>query len=409
MRRNRIAVVTMGVKLGYETKGYTRFLSVCQTLCNAGFDVDLITTSFQHWEKEQRDLRAFPYDMYDFGVAFIDEPGYKRNIDLKRLKSHAIAAQNLSTYFETGPRYDLIYCEIPPNDVALAAAKYAEAHSIPFVADINDLWPEAMRMVFDVPLISDFLYSGIAHDASEVYKRVSAVVGTSNEYAARPLTDCDNSIERITVYVGNDLDEFDAGVEKYSPEIEKFDGEFWVTYAGTLGKSYDIETMIKAVDLLNDNGYEDVKVMVLGDGPDAKRLVNLAQSLECNTEFLGYMPYPEMAAFLSKSDVLVNSLVKKAPQSIVTKIGDYLAAGHPMINTCSSNEFRSKVENDGFGINVEPEDPTLLAGAIASLYENPEACRQMGERARKISESQFDRKVSYLKIAELVDRTIMRH
>ena len=41
--------------------------------------------------------------------------------------------------------YDLIYCEVPPNDVALAAAKYAKKKGIPFVSDINDLWPEAMR------------------------------------------------------------------------------------------------------------------------------------------------------------------------------------------------------------------------------------------------------------------------
>ena len=38
---NRVAVITMGVKLGHETKGYTRFLSVCQALRAAGFDVDL--------------------------------------------------------------------------------------------------------------------------------------------------------------------------------------------------------------------------------------------------------------------------------------------------------------------------------------------------------------------------------
>ena len=49
-----------------------------------------------------------------------------------------------------------------------------------------------------------------------------------------------------------------------------------------------------------------------------------------------------MAAYLAKSDILVNSFVKKAPQSIVTKIGDYLAAGKPMINTCMSPEFRQK-------------------------------------------------------------------
>ena len=75
-----------------------------------------------------------------------------------------------------------------------------------------------------------------------------------------------------------------------------------------------------------------------------------------NVEFVGYAPYGKMAAYLKQSDVLVNSFVKKAPQSIVTKIGDYLAAGKAMINTCMSPEFREKVEADGFGVNIMPED-----------------------------------------------------
>ena len=87
-----------------------------------------------------------------------------------------------------------------------------------------------------------------------------------------------------------------------------------------------------------------------------------------------------MTAYLAKSDILVNSFVKKAPQSIVTKIGDYLAAGKPMINTCMSPEFRNKVEHDGFGINIMPEDVNVLADAIEKLYEDEAGRTEMGKR-----------------------------
>ena len=50
----KVAVITMGVRLDDE-KGYTRFRSVCEFLADAGYEVDLITTTFQHWEKAQRD------------------------------------------------------------------------------------------------------------------------------------------------------------------------------------------------------------------------------------------------------------------------------------------------------------------------------------------------------------------
>ena len=40
----KIAVITMGVRLNQE-KGYTRFRYICEFLADAGYEVDLITTT----------------------------------------------------------------------------------------------------------------------------------------------------------------------------------------------------------------------------------------------------------------------------------------------------------------------------------------------------------------------------
>lgn len=403
----RIAIITMGVKLNHEN-GYTRFRFLAEFLTEKGYQVDLITTSFQHWAKEQRDLDAVMREQYPFKLRFIQEPGYKKNIDLRRIWSHRIAAKNLKKMLETDGAYDLIYCEIPPNDVALAAVKYAKEYQIPFVVDVNDLWPEAMHMVIDIPVISNILFAPLQRDAENVYRLCSGVVGTSDEYADRPFKKERRDIPKRTVYVGNELQVFDAGVEEYRQEVKKSEDEFWVTYAGTIGTSYDIRTMIFAADELKKAGYEHICVKILGGGPLKEELETLAGTLSGNVEFVGYAPYEKMAAYLKKSDVLVNSFVKKAPQSIVTKIGDYLAAGKPMINTCSSPEFRSKVEKDGFGINIEAEDKCVLAKAILDLYTDEVGCKRMGEQARKIAEEQFDRPHSYNQIVELMEELMQK-
>ena len=51
----------------------------------SGYQVDLITTTFQHWEKAQRDMEKIKKEDYQFGIKFIYEPGYKKNVDLKRI------------------------------------------------------------------------------------------------------------------------------------------------------------------------------------------------------------------------------------------------------------------------------------------------------------------------------------
>ena len=401
--KKKIAVISMGVKLNGE-KGYSRFRYIGDFLSDAGYQVDLITTTFQHWEKAQRDIDTIKKEDYKFRLKFIYEPGYRKNIDPRRIWSHHIAAKNLTKLLEQDGDYDLIYCEIPPNDVALTASEYAKKKGIPFVPDVNDLWPEAMRMVLDIPVVSDILFYPLQRDAEKVYSLVSGIIGTSDEYRDRPLKNQKLDVPRKTVYVGNEIAEFDKGVETYGPQIQKPGGEFWVSYAGTIGTSYDIRTMVLAGRELLDRGMDQIKIKILGGGPLKEELENLAKEKECtNVEFVGYAPYPKMAAYLAKSDILVNSFVKKAPQSIVTKIGDYLAAGKPMINTCMSPEFRQKVETDGFGINILPEDVKILTDAIMDLYKDREGCRIMGEKARKIAEEQFDRPESYKKIIELIE------
>ena len=182
-----------------------------------------------------------------------------------------------------------------------------------------------------------------------------------------------------------------------------------MSYAGTIGTSYDIRTMVLAAEELLRRGRKEIKFKILGGGPLKDELEKLAVSRDIsNVEFVGYAPYDKMAAYLKASDILVNSFVKKAPQSIVTKIGDYLAAGKAMINTCMSPEFRAKVENDGFGINIEPEDAVVLADAVERLYRDEEERIKMGRRARMIAEEQFDRPKSYQKIMELIEKLLKK-
>ena len=262
----KVAVITMGIRLDDE-KGYTRFRSVCEFLADAGYQVDLITTTFQHWEKAQRDLEKIKNEKYKFGVKFIYEPGYKKNIDLRRIYSHRIAAKNLMNLLEKEGDYDLLYAEIPPNDVALAAAEYAKKKGIPFVADVNDLWPEAMRMIIDIPVISDIIFYSLLRDAEKVYRLASGVIGTSDEYRDRPFKRRNRDIPRETVYVGNELTVFDAGAAQRTAEIVKDKEEFWVSYAGTIGTSYDIRTMVLAGEELAKRGMPQIKIKILGGGP----------------------------------------------------------------------------------------------------------------------------------------------
>lgn len=399
----KIAMIVTDVALANE-KGLGRMYYLAELLAGYDYEVHLLTSKFQHWLKRFRTQEEMDHVLASSKckVVFFDEPGYTKNVQVKRILSRRVLTKNIKAYLESN-QFDVIYSQIPDNHLASVAAEHAKKNGLPFVVDIEDLWPEAMRMVLDIPIVSDILFSYFTVTAKKTYRLADAAVGSSDSYRDEPLKYHVNIPRSVTVYVGSELGAFDQEAKDNIASVEKPAGEFWVTYAGTLGTSYDIATLIRAADILHKEGRENLRIVLLGDGPMRAEFEKVAAECTGKVSFHGYVPHSLMAAYLVKSDVVVNSLIRKASQSIVSKIGDYLASGHPMINTGLDPEFCAKVEADGFGVNVEPENAEALAEVIRGLMDDPAKCAEMGETARRIGEEQFDRPHSYRKIVDLVD------
>lgn len=412
-----IALIVHSTKLLPTEPGLDRAAYIAALLSEAGYHVDVITSAFQHWGKSHRNTSDHAYIELPYNVVFIDEPGYKKNIDPSRIWSHHVYNRNLRAYLkEQSGYYDAVWSHIPPNNIAATAATFARSEEIPLIVDVNDLWPEAMRMVIDIPVISDIAFSPMERDARRTYEAAWGAVGTSEEYAAHPNT-YRASVQQLsedrmlTVFVGNDLARFDTGASEHP--VEKPDSELWVTYAGTLGKSYDIATLLDAFDIasatLKSEGFPNrLRLQILGDGPDREELVSHAMKCAnaADIEFLGYVEYEKMAGYLCASDIVVNSLVANAPQSIVSKVGDYLASGSAMISTSGSDEMKALVEVNGVGVNVEPESVGILARVLCEMAQDEDGLRTMSSNARKLAEEKFDRAASYPRIVEFMDTAV---
>ncbi|MDD5922735.1 MAG: glycosyltransferase family 4 protein [Eubacteriales bacterium] len=408
MKNKKIAIVSNGYAWFPCEPGPNRFFYIANLFVNAGYDVEVITVDFQHFQKKARDTKKILSENYPFKITFVKTPPYNKNIDFKRIRSNQTVAKNIASYLtKSQTKYDAVYCSIPSNRVAARVSEYCRQNGIPFIVDIEDLWPEAMSMVLPKNPLTSLFLRPLKKDAETAYKNASGAIGTSEDYTARAVKNNYRSIPMKTVYVGCDLDVFDEGVRTYSGEIEKPENEYWVTYAGSLGKSYDILTLIDAAGRLEKEGHADIKIKILGTGPRADEFKNHAKEIGCgNVEFLGYTAYPKMAAYLHKSDAAINSFVKGAPQSIVNKVGDYLSSGRPMINTLENPVFCDLVTKKDFGINVPAEDAKALAEGILLLKNNPELSKKYSVNARITAEREFDRKTAYQAIVDMADLLI---
>ena len=384
--------------------GNDRFTYLADLLVSRNFQVELVTTSFSHKKKAMRDVTKEQYEQLAYQLTMIPESGYPKNVCLRRFRSHHGFGKNLKKYLAQIEKPDIVYCAIPSLDAGKATARYCKKNNIPFIVDIQDLWPEAFKLVFKMPIISDMIFAPMTWSANYAYRQADKVVAVSDTYKNRGLKVNKKDKEGLCVFLGTDLLTFDQKAASHT--VEKPDDEIWIGYAGTLGHSYNIEIVIDALNQIADKLTQKVVFKVFGDGPYLERFKEYAKDCKVKVEFFGRLEYSLMTAYLTHCDIAVNPISKGAAQSIINKHGDYAAAGLPVVSTQESKEYRSLVEDYHFGINCGVESTDDVGAALLELITDKEKRDMMGKNARKLAEEKFDRKRAYIQIVELINRLI---
>lgn len=378
--------------------GNNRFNYLADVLADRGHQIELITSSFNHTKKVQRKRRNIQDEPYE--EILIYEPGYQKNVSVKRIFSHKKMADNLRKYLDNKKeRPDLVYCAVPSLHVAQVAGEYAKKNHIRFVIDVQDLWPEAFQMVFHMPVISSLLFYPIRKKADKIYQKADEIIAVSDTYGKRAARVNKKCKGWTSCYLGTDLEYFDSCKEGEREE----DGVFRIAYIGTLGHSYDIKSVIKAIHYLNRRGINNIEFLVMGEGPLRKEFEDYAKQLKVNAVFTGILEYSQMVARLCRCDAAVNPISHGAAQSIINKVGDYAAAGLPVINTQECEEYRNLIERYQCGINCENGNMKSVVNAIYTLYKDTEKRKSQGKRSRELAQRLFNRKVTYEKILKVIE------
>ena len=79
MDRKKIAVVSIMYFWLPEEKGPSRFFYIANMLGEMGYDVEVLTGSFQHFDKRQRDRAMLENADVPFKITVIDQPSYSKN------------------------------------------------------------------------------------------------------------------------------------------------------------------------------------------------------------------------------------------------------------------------------------------------------------------------------------------
>ncbi|MHB9035041.1 MAG: glycosyltransferase family 4 protein [Armatimonadota bacterium] len=313
--------------------------------------------------------------------------------------SFAVSASVIGPW--TLKRHDVVFALHPPISIAMPAFVLSRLWRVPFVLNIQDMWPETLLATG--LLAKKSLVGLISKLCICAYKHASRVIVISQGFKLNLLAK--GVLEQKVDVIPNWVDtNFYRPVE---PDMDKAKslgldaGKFNLVFAGMMGPSQGLGTVLEAASLLREQS--DIRFVFVGDGLDYEPLREKASAMGLeNVLFLGRHPESAMNDLFSLADALLVNL-RDEPLFEITiphKILAYMAVGKPII-AAVRGDAADVVRNASAGITCEPGNAKALAEAVEKMYHTPDDQRAaMGIAGRKSACDDFSREHLVARLAD---------
>ncbi len=275
-------------------------------------------------------------------------------------------------------RYDLAYVYHPPITVGLAAALAGWVRGLPFVLDVQDLWPDTIAATGMAG--AGRLVGVLGAVCAFVHRRAAAVIVQSEGIRAALLARGVPAARLTTIRNWADLPTLETDFSRPSTEAEP--AVFTLAYGGNLGRAQGLETVIEAAALLQAR-RRDIAIVLHGDGVEAEPL--RAQATAAGVDIVRFAPRISPRAIIevfARADALLMSLADDPlfRITIPSKTQFYLAMSRPIV-AAVAGEAAEILTRSGAGLVAPPGDAVALAAAIEALADTPRARREAMGRA----------------------------
>lgn len=161
-------------------------------------------------------------------------------------------------------------------------------------------------------------------------------------------------------------------------------GEKVLLTVSRLSKEKNIDFLIEAIAILNDQSTVPFKLVVVGDGQERGRLTTRIDALGLaeSIRFVGDVPQGELPAYYALADVFVFASCSETQGMVIMEA---MAAGLPIVAIRSSgiNDF----VRSGFNGYITPPDRELWAERVEMLLGNADLRSELGTNGAETVQS----------------------
>lgn len=363
--------------------------------------VTLLTTPA--W-KNQRLTKEFPWvpagvDIREAEISYSNQMGPARR---------ALAfAQYAAWAVREGLRIDkpdVIWGISTPLTAAWAAAQVARWRRVPWVFEVQDLWPS-------FPIAMGAVPTGLARQQlyqleKRLYQSARHILPLSPDMT-RYITDLGISPEKVTTVLnGTDLELATRATSQAVETLRRSQdlvGKRVILYAGTFGRANDIPTLVAAAEAMAAADSDAVWVF-LGHGFFEPLLAAAAARWPGRIRLVGGQARHEVFSWFALAEVSVVSFLglPVLDSNSPAKLYDSLAVGTPVVVT-NQGWTKTLVEQHGCGWYVPAGAPDALATKLQELLAQPAVLATAGANGRSLAATEFDRQRLAQRVQQLLE------
>ena len=363
--------------------------------------VTLLTTPA--W-KNQRLTKEFPWvpagvDIREAEISYSNQMGPARR---------ALAfAQYAAWAVREGLRIDkpdVIWGISTPLTAAWAAAQVARWRRVPWVFEVQDLWPS-------FPIAMGAVPKGLARQQlyqleKRLYQSARHILPLSPDMT-RYVTDLGISPGKVTTVLnGTDLELATRATSQAVETLRRSQdlvGKRVILYAGTFGRANDIPTLVAAAEAMAAADSDAVWVF-LGHGFFEPLLAAAAARWPGRIRLVGGQARHEVFSWFALAEVSVVSFLglPVLDSNSPAKLYDSLAVGTPVVVT-NQGWTKTLVEQHGCGWYVPAGAPDALATKLQELLAQPAVLATAGANGRSLAATEFDRQRLAQRVQQLLE------
>lgn len=338
-------------------------------------------------------------------------PTDKRNIPARALAFAGFTLLAGLAGAMTRSRPDAVLAMSPPLTLGAAGWAVARARRIPFVFNIQDVFPDVAVELGAITRPSVIAAASWLERIS--YRHADAVTVLSDDLrdnVAAKIVDRGQAegaragggkVRVIPNFIDTDWIRPRDRENAYRREFG-LSGKRVVMYAGNVGLSQSLDLMLSAAAHLAHE--PDVVFVINGGGTARPGLEQRARGLT-NVRFVDMQPKARLPEVVAAADVHVVPLrTGLARSSVPSKLYSILAAGRPLVASVDQGtEVARTVDQAHAGLAVPPDDPESFTKAVTQLIDHPDDAAAMGAAGRRFVE----RWASPAAVAEAYERLFL--